>query len=86
MYHICLTKTAEKAIKHLSIAQPAIARRVAAVIDLLAKAPTSGVPLKGEFKGCWKYRVGSYRIIYQVRHAELVIVIIDIGHRREVYR
>lgn len=37
----------------------------------------------GEF---WRYRVGDYRIICEIRDKELVILAVSIGHRREIYR
>lgn len=86
MYSVKLTRIAEKAMAFLATAQPAMAKRVANVIDHLAVEPEGGTPLRGEFKGCWKYRVGSYRIIYQLVHHQMVVLILDIGHRKEVYR
>ncbi len=41
--------------------------------------------LKGEYKGKFRLRVNQYRIIFQVKDEELIIVIIRIGHRKEVY-
>ena len=37
----------------------------------------------GEF---WRYRVGDYRIVCQIRDKQLVILAVSIGHRREIYR
>ena len=34
----------------------------------------------------WRIRVGEYRVLYEVRDDELVVLVIGIGHRREVYR
>lgn len=45
-----------------------------------------GKPLKGEFAEFWCYRVGDYRLICELRDAALVVLVIRIGHRREVYR
>ncbi|WP_416211542.1 type II toxin-antitoxin system RelE family toxin [Frankia sp. Cas3] len=36
--------------------------------------------------GALRVRVGDYRVVYQVRDAELVILIIEVDHRRQVYR
>ncbi len=41
--------------------------------------------LTGQWKGCYRYRVGHYRVIYQIEHDEQLIVIVDLGHRRDVY-
>lgn len=58
-------------------------RRVAAADD-----PRSlGIAMKGkEFHGLWRYRVGDYRIICELQDNRLVVLVIEIGHRREVYR
>lgn len=86
MYRVELTRQAEKAFALLSRSQPQMARRVAHAIDQLALEPECGVSLRGELKGLYKYRVGPYRIIYQVLRVRLLVTVIDIGHRREVYR
>ena len=44
-----------------------------------------GKPLMGELKGLWRLRIGDYRVIYQIRKASLEVLILKIGHRREVY-
>jgi mRNA interferase RelE/StbE len=43
-------------------------------------------PLTGALSGLYKFRVGDYRIIYEILHDEQVIVIHEIGHRGEIYR
>jgi mRNA interferase RelE/StbE len=45
-----------------------------------------GEALHGDKSGLWRYRVGDYRLICQIEDARLVIVVLNIGHRREVYR
>lgn len=40
----------------------------------------------GEWQGCYKYRVGDYRIIYRMEHAATKLSVLKVGHRREVYR
>ena len=44
-----------------------------------------GKPLTANRVGQWRYRVGDYRIIAEIRDNELIILLIGIGHRREVY-
>ena len=39
-----------------------------------------------EWKGCYKYRVGDYRIVYKLDHPTQKLIILKIGHRREVYK
>lgn len=45
-----------------------------------------GEPLKGNLKGYWRYRVGQYRIIADIQDHELVIVVINVGHRGDIYK
>jgi mRNA interferase RelE/StbE len=42
-------------------------------------------PLKGIYSGLYRLRVGNYRVIYRLKKERLIILIIRIGHRREVY-
>jgi mRNA interferase RelE/StbE len=42
--------------------------------------------LKGEYAGLRRIRVGNYRIVYEVQDRQLMVLVIRIGHRREVYR
>ena len=45
-----------------------------------------GSPLAGPMRGYWRYRVGDYRVICDLLDDVLVVLVIEIGHRREVYR
>ena len=44
-----------------------------------------GKPLSANRKGQWRYRVGDYRIIVEIKDNELIILVINIGHRRDIY-
>lgn len=82
-YSIKIKSSAAKALG--KIATPERARLIEA-IDRLAHEPSAGAALKGEFGGLRRLRVGRYRIIYEAIHQELTILVVRIGHRREVYR
>lgn len=86
MYQIKLSRQAEKAFDVLMKSQPVMGRRVAQAIDHLGDHPEAGIPLRAELKGLYKYRVGVYRIIYSIQRKILLVTIIDIGHRKEIYR
>ncbi len=65
-----------------------IKQRIAALVDRIeaSKNPRfSGKALKGNDKE-WRYRVGDYRLICEIRDRELIVWMVRIGHRREVYR
>ncbi len=44
-----------------------------------------GQPLSANLKGLWRYRVGNYRIICDIQDQELIILVVRIGHRKQVY-
>jgi mRNA interferase RelE/StbE len=45
-----------------------------------------GKPLTGTKKGLWRYRIGDYRIITQIKDKQLIILCLSVGHRREIYK
>ena len=54
--------------------------------DYLLQAPKElGKPLKGRYKGLYRYRFGNYRVIYSIATDEMLVTIIKVGHRKEVY-
>lgn len=65
-----------------------IRTRIRGEIDSLAENPRPhGVKsLQGSQKGYLRVRVGDYRIIYRIEDDRLLVVVVGIGHRREVYR
>ena len=85
-YKVEFSNQAERVIRRIAEREPALYRRVAAVVDDLQRDPYQGKPLKGELKGRYSYRVGSYRIIYLIHQQQLRVLVIDIGHRRDIYR
>ena len=85
-YKLELSNQAERVLRRMAEREPALYQRVAGALDDLRRDPHQGKPLKGELKGRYSYRVGSYRIVYFIRQQELVVLVIDIGHRRDIYR
>ena len=45
-----------------------------------------GHALTGDRRGLWRYRVGDYRIVASIEDNHFVVLVVTIGHRREVYR
>lgn len=41
---------------------------------------------RGEYAGSWRYRVGDIRIIVRLEYDQLVVLVLEVGNRREVYR
>lgn len=44
-----------------------------------------GEPLRKNLSGLWKYRVGAYRLICDIQGERLIVLVVRVGHRREVY-
>ena len=60
--------------------------RLVAAIDQLAENPHIGKLLKGEFSGLRRIRSGNYRVIYEINEGEVLILVLRIAHRKEIYR
>lgn len=82
-YSISIKQSAAKSLE--KIPKPDRLRIIEA-IDLLPQKPGAGSTLKGEFSGLRRIRVGLYRVVYEVQEGLLTILVVRIGHRREVYR
>jgi mRNA interferase RelE/StbE len=64
-----------------------IRNRVALKIDNLRDDPfPAGCKKLSGLPDTWRIRVGDYRVIYQVQQGILLVLVLTVGHRREVYR
>ena len=66
----------------------AIQKRVAVLVDKIEASINprfSGKALKGNDKE-WRYRVGDYRLVCEIKDRELIVWMVRVGHRREVYK
>lgn len=66
-----------------------IAARIFEELDEIAKLEdprVRGKSLTGNLAGVWRYRVGDYRILCDIDDGRLVILVVDVAHRREVYK
>ena len=86
MYKLVLLPEAEKSYNKLFVRNKELFERIDAALALLCENPLLGKPLKDKLKGKYSLRIGVYRIIYSFQRSALVIYVLDIGHRREVYR
>jgi len=79
----------EKGTKHdlKSLGRKA-AEQIREVVETkLVNDPRQGKQLQGDFDpSLWSYRTGTYRIIYTFTDSELIIWVVRVGHRKEVYR
>lgn len=78
---------ARKELKKLGRSESArIIRTLEERITPLEDPRALGAPLKGEHEGYWRWRIGDYRVIARIEEERVVILVIRIAHRREVYR
>ena len=81
------TETAKKQLRKLD--KPS-ARQIVDYLDTriaqLNDPRSSGKALVGPLGGLWRYRVGDYRVICEIRDDVLITLVVQIGNRREVYR
>jgi mRNA interferase RelE/StbE len=61
--------------------------RLIGAIELLAldPRPPGAKMLRGGERGLWRVRVGDYRVVYTIEDGRLIVLVLRIGHRREVY-
>lgn len=45
-----------------------------------------GKPLEGELSGFWRYRVGDYRIIAEIQDDKIIIFVINVDNRNDIYK
>jgi mRNA interferase RelE/StbE len=82
-HRILYTREAKRSIDKLD---PSVRKLVRKAVESLAADPERGKPLSQELAGLRSLRTADYRIIYRARSSELVVVVVAIGHRREVYK
>jgi mRNA interferase RelE/StbE len=82
-YRVRIKRSAAKALRKIDKADR---ERLVRAIDRLAEEPHAGGVLKGEFAGLRRLRVGNYRVVYEVHEGELVVLVVRVAHRRDVYR
>ncbi len=87
VYTVLLTK---KAKKQLSKLDKSTAKLIAAWLkknlDGCENPGIHGKPLVTNKAGQWRYRVGDYRILAEIKDEEIIILVLQVRHRREIYQ
>ncbi|MGH3341825.1 MAG: type II toxin-antitoxin system RelE family toxin [Carbonactinosporaceae bacterium] len=80
-------KVAPSAAKALSKIERKTRLRIAGAIELLSvePRPPRAKMLRGGDHGCWRVRIGDHRVVYTVEDGRLVVLVVRVAHRREVY-
>jgi mRNA interferase RelE/StbE len=83
-YEIEITRTAEKQLKRLE--RPDQERVVRAILTLAGEPFPRGSRKLSGYEDVYRIRVGHFRVIYSVSGTTLIIIILKIGHRKDIYR
>ena len=81
-YHITIPPHVAAYMTHLP---PSVKRDAKQALRVLVDDPRTGEPLKRELEGLWKYRIRSFRTVYQITAEQRVVRVIAVGHRSTVY-
>ncbi|MBP7678012.1 MAG: type II toxin-antitoxin system mRNA interferase toxin, RelE/StbE family [Thermoanaerobaculia bacterium] len=81
-WEVVYTLTAKAAIRKLD---PGTRNRVRAAVEELSRDPLQGRLLSFTLKGLRSWRTGDWRIIYKAEAERVVVVVVTVGHRRDVY-
>ena len=83
-YRVTLAPAAARQLRKFD---PPVRRRIQATLELLAEnpRPPAATQLVGG-SGEWRVRTGNYRVVYEIEDEVLLVLVLAVGHRREVYR
>ena len=83
-YKVIVKPSADKALSKLPVD---IQRRIVGASDALALDPRPhGVVKMAGDDNLWRVRMGEYRIVYEIHDGRLIVLVLRVAHRREVYR
>ncbi|HVQ44873.1 MAG TPA: type II toxin-antitoxin system RelE/ParE family toxin [Candidatus Saccharimonadia bacterium] len=83
LYSVTFRASAARELRKLPIS---VRKQVSELIDSLTHDPRPHGVKKMTGVDAWRIRIGDYRVVYSVMDQQLVVEIIKIGNRREVYR
>ena len=82
-YVVSILRSAQKS---LAAIPPVSQDRLITAICRLAASPRPLGVKKLTGREAWRIRVGDYRVIYEISDADLTILVVNVGHRKEIYR
>jgi|LSQX01.2.fsa_nt_gb mRNA interferase RelE/StbE len=86
-YTIFFEKNANRELERLDITQQRIITKwIKKNLENTNNPRIYGKSLKGNLRDYWRYRVGNYRIIAEINDIEVKILIINVGHRKDIYK
>ena len=82
-YHVIIPKSVQKELDRMP---DDVVRRILTRLAQVETTPRPADVKKLKGREAWRIRVGDYRVIYEIQDRQLQILVITIGHRREIYR
>lgn len=86
VWQIKFSATAKKQLKKLDHpVQKNILRYLKKRIETVEDPQRYGTLLRETLSGLWKYRIGDYRLICEIQEENIVVLVLQVGHRRKIY-
>lgn len=82
-YHINILRRAQKQLAKIDRKNHS---RIIKAIEALSKTPRPAGCKKLSGRPAWRIRIGSFRVIYEIQDDQLLILVVEIGDRRDVYK
>jgi mRNA interferase RelE/StbE len=83
-YQVEFAKNAQKDLKKIPSQQVA---KIIAAIDKLALEPLHSNSKKlVDWENTYRIRVGDYRVLYELENSVLIVFVVEVGHRKDIYR
>lgn len=83
IYEIVIVRSAEKELRAID---PVARERIVARIEALAHDPHPAQSRRLKASDAFRLRVGDYRVVYTIDDGKLIVIVVAVGHRRNVYR
>lgn len=85
VWKIDFTRRAEKALSKIDTTSAKRILKELNIVSQIDNPRSKGRALKGELTGYWPYRVGNYRVICDIVDSQMLVLAIDLRHRRDIY-
>lgn len=86
MYRVLYSDKSKKVLKRLDKQTAGLILDYMDKVAEMEEPRHRGKALAANLKGFWRYRVGNYRIICEIKDKDLLIIAVNIGHRSDIYR
>jgi mRNA interferase RelE/StbE len=86
MYKILLSRSSAKFLDSIHISDRSLFNRFIKAFDLLSQDPYQAKALVGNLSGYYSYRIGDYRIIFEIERKKLLVYVEKIAHRSYIYK